>query len=68
MLKKTSGLYCFKDSVSLADLYLVPQVYNANRFGVDMTAFPLISGICARLEVLDAFVAAHPSKQPDAIV
>ena len=60
-------MYCCGDTVTLADLCLVPQVYNARRFGVDMEAFPLIVAIDARLGKLAAFEAAHPSKQPDAV-
>jgi glutathione S-transferase len=50
----------------MADVFLVPQVFNAQRFGVDVSRFPLISGIVERCNQLDAFRAAHPSKQPDA--
>lgn len=66
LVKWGSVDFCVGKSVSLADCFLVPQVYNANRFGVDMTAFPKISAITANLEKMEAFKAAHPSKQPDA--
>ena len=68
LLKKHSGLYCFGDQVTLADVYLVPQCYNADRFGVDMSAFPHISAVRANLAKLDAFIKAEPNQQPDAIV
>ena len=51
---------------SCADLFLVPQVYNANRFGVDMTKYPTIARIDEALSEIPAFKKAHPSVQPDA--
>jgi maleylacetoacetate isomerase len=57
-----AGAYCHGDSVSLADICLVPQVYNARRWGVNLDAFPRIAAICDRLEILPAFAAAHPDK------
>ncbi|CBY21480.1 unnamed protein product [Oikopleura dioica] len=54
------------DAITVADLCLVPQVYNAKRFGVEMSSFPRISEVAARLEALEEFKAAHPSVQPDA--
>ncbi|KAL9953228.1 hypothetical protein ACROYT_G040608 [Oculina patagonica] len=65
ILQNTSGKYCVGDEVSMADLCLVPQVFNANRFKVDMSQFPIISRIHEDLTKLEAFKAAHPSKQPD---
>ncbi len=65
-LEKSSGAYCIGDRVSVADLCLVPQVYNARRFDVDLSAFPNISAIDARCAKLDAFASAHPDQQPDA--
>ncbi|KAI9916565.1 hypothetical protein PsorP6_016847 [Peronosclerospora sorghi] len=65
-LAKTAGTFCFGDEITLADLYLQPQVYNANRFGVDMAKYPTIARVSGELESLPAFERAHPSKQPDA--
>uniref|UniRef100_A0AAV1UH95 maleylacetoacetate isomerase n=1 Tax=Peronospora matthiolae TaxID=2874970 RepID=A0AAV1UH95_9STRA len=65
-LVKTAGTFCFGDKVTLADLYLQPQVYNANRVGVDMAKYPTIARITAELEAIPAFQRAHPSQQPDA--
>jgi maleylacetoacetate isomerase len=62
-----SRRYCYGDSVSLADVCLVPQVYNARRFKVDLTPFPTITAISAHLESLPAFAAARPEAQPDAV-
>ena len=66
MLQDTSGRYCFGDEITLADLFLVPQVYNARRFNVDLGAFPTIARVDAACESLEAFRAAHPDQQPDA--
>lgn len=66
-LAKTAGTYCFGDEVTLADLYLQPQVYNANRVGVDMAKYPTIVRISAGLQAVPAFQKAHPSQQPDAV-
>jgi len=66
LLKDTSGEFCVGDTLSMADLCLVPQVYNANRFKVDMSKFPIISRINAKLNTLDVVKRAHPDAQPDA--
>ena len=60
-----TGRFCHGDTPTLADCCLVPQVFNALRFDVDMTRFPVISRIHAACSELDAFSAAHPSRQPD---
>ncbi|MEQ6291507.1 maleylacetoacetate isomerase [Vogesella sp. GCM10023246] len=65
-LAASAGQYCFGDVPTLADACLLPQVFNAQRFNVDMAAYPLLAGIAGRLEQLPAFAAAHPSQQPDA--
>ncbi|KAL4160204.1 hypothetical protein PRNP1_000775 [Phytophthora ramorum] len=66
-LVETAGIYCFGDEVTLADLYLQPQVYNADRVGVDMVKYPTIARISAGLKAVPAFQKAHPSQQPDAV-
>lgn len=63
---KSAGRYLHGDSVSLADVVLVPQVYNALRFEVDMAQFPTLKRVHEACEELDAFKRAHPSAQPDA--
>lgn len=60
------GPYLFGDSVTLADICLVPQCYNARRFGVDMGAYEILAEIDLALRLLPAFAAAAPEKQPDA--
>ena len=58
--------FCFGDAPTLADCYLIPQVYSAIRFGVDLEPYPLIRAIDQRAGALEAFVQAHPDRQPDA--
>ncbi|CAM2066974.1 maleylacetoacetate isomerase [Sulfidibacter corallicola] len=64
-LTTTAGLCSFGDEVTAADLFLVPQVYNADRFKVDMTAFPTIARINEHCLALEAFQKAEPANQPD---
>ena len=59
--------FCFGDSVSLADVLLVPQMFNARRFETDLTPFPTLVAISNYLETLPEFAAARPEVQPDAI-
>jgi maleylacetoacetate isomerase len=61
-----AGRYCFGDAVSLADVYLVPQMYNARRFKTDLAPYPTLVGISTHLESLPEFSAARPEVQPDA--
>nr|XP_028707553.1 maleylacetoacetate isomerase isoform X1 [Macaca mulatta] len=65
ILQSTAGTYCVGDEVTMADLCLVPQVANAERFKVDCTLYPTISSINKRLLVLEAFQVTHPCRQPD---
>jgi maleylpyruvate isomerase len=60
------GRFCHGDAPTIADCFLVPQVFNAVRFNIDMTPYPVIVRIDAALRELPAFAAAHPSAQPDA--
>jgi maleylpyruvate isomerase len=61
-----TGRYSHGDTPTLADCCLVPQVFGAQRFGVDMSPYPAIMRIHAACAVLPAFQQAHPSQQPDA--
>lgn len=65
-LAPVCGAYCVGDDVSLVDVCLVPQVYNAQRFGVDLSGYPNIAGIAHRLNGLEAFQLAKPENQSDA--
>lgn len=66
LVKQRGGQCCFGDEVSFADLCLVPQLYNARRFGVDMDALPTLVAVERHLVAMPAFAAAHPDQQPDA--
>ena len=65
-LAETMGDCCFGDQPTLADVCLVPQVYNANRFKVPMGGYPHIRRIADHCNSLDAFARAAPEVQPDA--
>lgn len=67
LLARTAGEACVGDTVTMADCCLVPQVYNAKRFNVDMSQFPTITRLEASLSKLPAFAAAHPSMQQDCL-
>ncbi|MFC3283247.1 maleylacetoacetate isomerase [Litchfieldella rifensis] len=61
-----SGDFCHGDMPSLADVCLVPQVYNAERFECDLSPYPRIRRITANCRTLEAFQRAAPEEQPDA--
>ncbi|KAM6960856.1 maleylacetoacetate isomerase isoform 2-T2 [Aplochiton taeniatus] len=65
ILKETAGTFCVGDEISMADICLVPQVYNAERFKVDVNKFPTIKRLNQALVELEAFKVTHPSCQPD---
>ena len=58
--------YAWADAPTLADVCLVPQVYSARRFGVDLAPFPRVVEAADQAAVHPAFAAAHPDRQPDA--
>ncbi|OGB37582.1 MAG: maleylacetoacetate isomerase [Burkholderiales bacterium RIFOXYC2_FULL_59_8] len=60
------GRFCFGDTPTVADVYLVPQIESARRFKVDLGPWPLISAVDAACAALDAFKNATPLAQPDA--
>ena len=53
-------IYCYGDQVTLADICLVPQIYNANRWEIDLSSMPKVNRINAKLLELDAFAKAVP--------
>ena len=57
---RSKGQFCWGTTVTLADICRVPQMYNARRWGVDLTPFPTITRIDTALTALPAFAAAHP--------
>jgi maleylpyruvate isomerase len=62
-----SGKFCHGDSPTMADCCLMPQLYAAQRFGVDPAKYPRLALIAQSCEHMAAFQHAHPSKQPDAV-
>ncbi len=63
---KTRGKFCYGNSPTFADCYLIPQVSSAERFKVDLSAYPNIVAIDAHCRTLKAFADADPMVQPDA--
>ena len=61
-----TGKFCVGDTPTIADCCLVPQMFNAHRWGVDVSPFPTIRHVVDACEAHPAFIAAQPSKQPDA--
>jgi maleylacetoacetate isomerase len=59
--------FCFGDTPTMADLCLVPQVYNARRYTCDLEPYPTIRAIDQRCRQIDAFAGAAPELQPDAV-
>ena len=66
LVAKHGGQFAFGDSPTIADCCLVPQVYSARRFELDVTPWPRLIGAADRAAELPAFQAAHPNRQPDA--
>ena len=64
--RSADSQFSFGDKLTLADVWLVSQLYNARRFELDLTPYPTIVSIDDHCQTLDGFAAAHPSKQPDA--
>ncbi|QOY93270.1 maleylacetoacetate isomerase [Massilia sp. UMI-21] len=60
-----TGSFCHGDTPTMADCFLVPQVFNAKRFDIAVEAYPTIARISDLCADLPAFKAAHPSRQPD---
>jgi maleylacetoacetate isomerase len=68
LAERSDAPYLFGDRVTLADICLVPQMYNARRWRVDMEPYPALVKIDRNLMELEAFRAARPEAQPDAEV
>ena len=65
-IERFGGRFCFGDAPTLADICLIPQIYNAKRFNVDLSAYPQIERIWDECHQLDAFNQALPENQYDA--
>jgi len=61
-----TGRFCHGDEPGLADLCLIPQLYNARRFDCELTNYPRLTGIESACQTLPAFLAAEPQRQSDA--
>ena len=66
LIARRGGAYAFEDALTLADVYLAPQVYSAARFGVPLDAWPHLRAAAERAAQHPAFLQAHPDRQPDA--
>lgn len=66
LIAEEAGPFCFGEAPTLADLCLVPQLANARRFGVDVSAYPRLLKAEAAAKQIKAFADAAPDKQPDA--
>ena len=66
LIASEAGPFCFGATPTIADLCLIPQLANARRFGVDVSAFPRLLKAEAAAKTIKAFADAAPDKQPDA--
>lgn len=67
ILSQTAGRYCFGDTPTFADCFLIPQLYNAIRFNVDLSAYPTLCQIYEYANTQPAFIAAMPKNQEDTV-
>lgn len=67
VLVQEAGAFCFGDQVTAVDCFLSPQIYNADRFKLDMTPYPTVMRIHAALQALPWVKKAHPAAQVDAV-
>ncbi len=64
--RSSDGRHLLGGQVTLADVCLVPQLFNARRFNCDLAPYPTLTAVGAHLESLPAFASAAPGAQPDA--
>lgn len=65
IVSKTAGEYAYKDQLSLADLFIIPQIFSSQRFGVPLDSYPTLRRINEKCLEQQAFRLAHPHVQPD---
>lgn len=65
ILRKNASKFCFGNEITAADLFLIPQVFSAVRFKVDLEKYPLVKKINEHCLSLDFFKKSHPYQQPD---
>ncbi|MCW8330227.1 maleylacetoacetate isomerase [Photobacterium sp. SDRW27] len=63
LLSQNKYRFCCADSPTMADICLIPQLYNARRFGFDVSPYPILLNIEQQCQRLDAFIKAHPDNQ-----
>ena len=68
LAEETAGTFLIGDHPTIADICLIPQLYGARRFGVDLSHYGLLLKVEAACNALPAFQAAHADKQPDAVI
>jgi maleylpyruvate isomerase len=66
LARAPEAAFAFGDQPGLAEICLIPQMFSADRFGLDLTSFPRLRALRDRCETLPAFADAHPAKQSDA--
>lgn len=66
LIGRHGGKFAFGDTPTIADCHLVPQIYSAERFGVDLAAYPNVAEVVQRARSIPAFISAAPERQPDA--
>lgn len=66
MVARHGAGFAFGETPTLADCCLIPQLYSAGRFAIDMAPYPALAAVAARAAADPAFQAAHPDRQPDA--
>lgn len=64
-LQERAGKFSLGDSINLADTFIVPQLYSAQRYGLSLDALPLLQKIETNTNLIEGFIKAHPSKQAD---
>ena len=67
-IRRSRGKFCVGDDFSIADACLIPQLYNARRFELDMDKFPVLLEVESALSKLEILDSAHPNRQPDAVL
>lgn len=65
LARAPDSTFAFGETPGLADICLAPQMFSADRFGVDLSAMPRLRAVRQACEALPAFANAHPARQPD---
>lgn len=65
LAEQHAGKYCFGDQITAADLCLIPMMFSARRFHVDLTPYPTLVRIDEACKSVEAFIKSHPLRQPD---